>query len=74
MRGYDEKNGRKLSHLEMLAELQHYGAATCLMDFSYSAQIALWFACQQSKKISQVSKKPPNGKVWHPTRRSVDER
>ena len=64
MRGYDEKNGRKLSHLEMLAELQHYGAATCLMDFSYSAQIALWFACQQSKKTSRVPKKPPNGKVF----------
>ena len=27
LRGYDERNGRQLSHLEMLAELQHHGAA-----------------------------------------------
>lgn len=30
LRGYDERNGLQLSHLEMLAELQHHGAATCL--------------------------------------------
>ena len=56
LRGYDERNGRQLSHLEMLAELQHHGAATCLIDFSYSAQIALWFACGQDSKISQDSR------------------
>ena len=43
-RGYDRKDGREWSDLEILVELQHYGAATCLIDFSYSAQIALWFA------------------------------
>lgn len=64
LRGYDERNGRQLSHLEMLAELQHHGAATCLIDFSYSAQIALWFACGQDSKISQDSDNPPNGKVF----------
>jgi len=64
LRGYDERNGRQLSHLEMLAELQHHGAATCLIDFTYSAQIALWFACGQDSKTSQNSENPPNGKVF----------
>ncbi len=64
LRGYDERNGRQLSHLEMLAELQHHGAATCLIDFSYSAQIALWFACGQDSKTSQDSDNSPNGKVF----------
>ena len=58
LQGHDEKNGRTLSDLELLAELQHYGAATCLIDFTHSAQVALWFACQQSS-----SKKQENGKV-----------
>ena len=49
-RGHDQKDGRTLSHLEMLAELQHFGAATCLMDFSRSALIALWFACENGTK------------------------
>ena len=44
--GHDERYGRKLKDLEILAELQHFRAATCLIDFTYSAQIALWFACQ----------------------------
>ena len=46
--GHDQKDGHYLSDLELLAELQHFGAATCLIDFTRSAQIALWFACQQS--------------------------
>ena len=31
-RGYDRKDGREWSDLEILVELQHYGAATCLID------------------------------------------
>ena len=38
---------RSLSDLELLAELQHYGAATCLIDFTTNALIALWFACSK---------------------------
>ena len=64
LRGYNEKNGRKLSDLEILAELQHFGAATCLIDFSYSAQIALWFACRLGSKASQDPGNLPNGKVF----------
>lgn len=46
-RGHDQKNGQSLFDLELLAELQHFGAATCLMDCSRSALVALWFACQK---------------------------
>ena len=56
--GHDEKNGQQLSDLEILAELQHFGAATCLIDFSRSALVALWFACQQG------SREAANGKVY----------
>ena len=31
--------------LEIMAQLQHYGAATGLIDFTESALVALWFAC-----------------------------
>ena len=56
--GHDQRNGHQLSDLELLAELQHFGAATCLIDFSRSALVALWFACQQSTKGDA------NGKVF----------
>ena len=62
-RGYDKKNERKLRDLEMLAELQHFRAATFLVDFSYSAQVALWFACGESFKDSPNSKELSDGKV-----------
>ena len=62
--GHDEKNGRELSDLEILAELQHFGAATCLIDFSRSALIALWFACQTSSTFKTNSGREANGKVY----------
>ena len=67
-RGYDRKDGTEWSDLEILVELQHYGAATCLIDFSYSAQIALWFACRDFQKKdengeSQNINKSSHGKV-----------
>ena len=46
--GHDQKDGQQLSDLELLAELQHFGAATCLIDFTRNALVALWMACQQS--------------------------
>ena len=72
LRGYDETDGRQLTDLEILVKLQHYGAATCLIDFSYSAQVALWFACQSGSKTSQDAKTPPNGKVFAVYHRSPD--
>ena len=55
--GHDQRNAQQLSDLELLAELQHFGAATCLIDFSRSALVALWFACQQGSQKA-------NGKVF----------
>ena len=55
--GHDYKDGKKLFDLDLLAELQHYGAATCLVDFTFDALVALWFACQPS------SEKNVDGKV-----------
>ena len=48
--GHDLRDGVFLSDLDLLAELQHRGAATCLIDFTYNALVALWFACQKSSK------------------------
>ena len=57
--GHDRQDGRQLTALELLAQLQHYGAATCLIDFTRSALVALWMACQQSTR-----RKNANGKVF----------
>lgn len=63
LQGHDSKNGQKLSDLEILAELQHFRAATFLIDFTYSPQVALWFACRQSFKDPPNSEKLSDGKV-----------
>ena len=67
-RGYDQKDGMEWNELDILVELQHFRAATCLIDFSFSAQVALWFACQQEQKKeknggSENSDDLPHGKV-----------
>ena len=61
--GHDWQDGHHLSDLELLAQLQHYGAATCLIDFTRNALVALWMACQQSAK-KNTTQKPANGKVF----------
>nr|WP_249432982.1 FRG domain-containing protein [Enterobacter cloacae] len=43
--GYHHENGRTLPDFELLAKLQHHGAATRLVDFSRNMLVALWFAC-----------------------------
>ena len=66
LRGHGEKDGRELGDLEILAQLQHFGAATCLIDFTRNAQVALYFACEKDPKWeqnSQDSEKAPDGKV-----------
>ena len=67
LRGHGERNGQELGDLELLAKLQHFGAATCLIDFTCNAQVALYFACQEDlkwKKKSQDSESAPDGKVY----------
>ncbi|GAB7015698.1 FRG domain-containing protein [Methanogenium cariaci] len=44
LKGYDKKGNIPLEDLELLAELQHNGAATALIDFTYSSLVALYFA------------------------------
>jgi FRG domain len=46
--GHGHLDGRRLSDLEVLARLQHHGAATRLVDFTSNALIALWFACRDT--------------------------
>ena len=71
-RGHDRRNERESADLEILAEFQHYGAATCLIDFTYNPLVALWFACKPesdnpSKKCCSCKQKskvsPIAGKV-----------
>lgn len=45
-KGYGYEDGRRLADFEVLAKLQHHGAATRLIDFSRNMLVALWFACQ----------------------------
>ncbi len=47
LQGFRHRQDRELSDLELLADLQHYGAATCLVDFTTNALVALWFACEK---------------------------
>lgn len=54
LRGHNVKEGQQLADLELLAELQHFGAATCLIDFTRSAQVALWFACEKGDTNGKV--------------------
>ena len=46
-RGFDIDDGRKISDLQLLAKLQHFGAATGLLDFTWNPLVALWFASQE---------------------------
>ena len=48
LRNYDQREQKQLDDLELLADLQHHGAATCLIDFTRNALVALWFACEKS--------------------------
>lgn len=47
--GYQHENGRMLTDFELLAKLQHHGAATRLVDVSRNMLVALWFACNSEK-------------------------
>ena len=58
LQGLGLRDVRELGDLEILAALQHAGAATCLIDFTYSALIALWFACE-----NDPSNETSDGKV-----------
>ncbi len=52
--GLDFRNGRFLNTLELIAALQHHGAATRLVDFTRNAFLALWFAAVQDPAASHA--------------------
>ena len=53
-RGYGIEAGRNLSDLELLAKLQHFGAETGLIDFTWSPLVALWFASADPRHEGKV--------------------
>ena len=55
-RGLGHRADGELCDLELLADLQHYGAATCLIDFTQSPLTALWFACKNKDKQGKDGK------------------
>ncbi len=46
--GFDIDDGYRISDLQLLAKLQHFGAATGLLDFTWNSLVALWFACKDN--------------------------
>lgn len=44
------KEYSNFSDLSILADIQHNGGATCLVDFSKNILKALWFACERDNK------------------------
>lgn len=62
--GYNKlEAGSKLCDLEILAEIQHFGGATCLTDFSTNFLVALWFASQKHSKKVIVQVKKEDGET-----------
>ena len=53
-KGFGVDNGRAISDLEILAKLQHLGAATGLLDFSWNPLMALCIACQDQSCAGKV--------------------
>ena len=42
--GFDLNEGQRDSNIQLLSKLQHLGAATGLIDFTWDSLVALWFA------------------------------
>lgn len=47
--GFDIDDGYQVSDLQLLAKLQHFEAATGLLDFTWNPLVALWFACKDNE-------------------------
>jgi len=76
-KGYGYEQGRRLTDFEVLAKLQHHGAATRLIDFSRNMLVALWFACQSEKDktgmLFGIHSNFINGQEGETEERSYDE-
>ena len=49
------------SDLQLLADLQHYGTSTRLLDVTSNPMTALWFACQSPNQLSDKRKLSEDG-------------
>lgn len=58
------------SDLEILSDLQHNGAATCLVDFSKNILISLWFACGETQENDENKTK---NETQETTRKELQE-
>ena len=59
---YGDK-GQSSTPLQLLAKLQHFGAATGLLDFTHNPLVAMWFACDEpghDGKVFFLSKELPH--------------
>ena len=65
LRGYARDPAGEWKDLQLMGRLQHYGAATCLIDFTRNPLVALWFACQPSNQEDDNAKESndADGKV-----------
>jgi len=54
----------KLNDLELLANIQHFGGATCLTDFTYNFLVSLWFATTSYKIIKKGKEIESDGAVF----------
>jgi tetratricopeptide (TPR) repeat protein len=50
LRGFDNRHNHSMHDLAILADLQHHGAATILLDLTKNAMMALWFACREEEQ------------------------
>lgn len=55
-RARQQGHGKDMTDLDLLAKLQHFGAATCFLDYTSNALVALYFACKENNSDT-------NGKV-----------
>ena len=53
-RGFGVEFGRDISDFQLLAKLQHFGAATGLLDFTWNPLVALWFASREPDSDGKV--------------------
>lgn len=49
---YPGKYTSEMSDLDILADLQHNGGSTCLVDFSKNVLTSIWFACSTDRKYN----------------------
>ena len=53
-RGFRRYEGAELSDFELLARLQHHGAATRLIDTTRNALVGLYFACAEYPRLPGI--------------------